>query len=55
MNNTTKLINKNTLYSQRLQRYPILNIVKSYGKNINIEAHKQEEIYTETDIEKVKH
>ena len=36
MNNNTKLMNNNTSYLQRLQRYQIVNVVKMYSKNINI-------------------
>ena len=41
-----KLINNNTLYLQRLQRYWIVNIIKIYSKNINIKAHKQVLVFT---------
>ena len=41
-----KLINNNTLYLQRLQRYWIVNIIKIYNKNINIKAHKQVLVFT---------
>ena len=41
-----KLINNNTLYLQRLQRYWIVNIIKIYSKNVNIKAHKQVLVFT---------